>query len=219
LKSLFWNLQKSLFDGAGKRNCKNHTHTLSLSLSLSLTHTNTYTHTGVWKRARRRGAGERVSLVEQCCTACQLIAQDAYYSEGVHEVRTEILAALMRELPHTATATHLLDSLGSGEKWGNRGSPHYCYLREEVEVCIDNCLMPSGVFDIAGGVVSLRSLRRREETGVRFRARRPRKMWTRDDMNILSQFNPQTKLPPPRIPTEEERGWDRSWSAEESESD
>ena len=151
----------------------------------------------MWKRARRRGAGERVSLVEQCCTACQLIAQDAYYSEGVHEVRTEILAALMRELPHTATATHLLDSLGSGEKWGNRGSPHYCYLREEVEACIDNCLMPSGVFDIAGGVVSLRSLRRREETGVRFRARRPRKMWTRDDMNILSQFIfiPQTKLP------------------------
>ena len=88
-----------------------------------------------------------------------------------------------------------------------------------MEVCIDNCLMPSGVFDIAGGVVSLRSLRRREETGVRFRARRPRKMWTRDDMNILSQFNPQTKLPPPRIPTEEERGWDRSWSAEESEAE
>ena len=166
---------------------KNHTHTLS----------HTHTHTGVWKRARRRGAGERVSLVEQCCTACQLIAQDAYYSKGVHEVRTEILAALIRELPHTSTATHLLDSLWSGKKWGNRGSPHYCYLREEVEVCIDNCLMPIGVFDIAGGVVSLRSLRRREETGVRFRARRPRKTWTRDDMNILSQFIfiPQTKLP------------------------
>ena len=102
-----------------KRNSKNH----SLSLSLSLSLTNTYTHTGVWKRARRRGAGERVSLVEQCCTACQLIAQDAYYSEGVHEVRTEILAALMRELPHTATATHLLDSLGSGKSGGIEGVP------------------------------------------------------------------------------------------------
>ena len=66
------------------------------------------THTQVYGNAL--GAGE---CVEQCCTACQLISHNAYYSEGMHEVRMEIMAALMRELPHTATATHLHDSLES----------------------------------------------------------------------------------------------------------
>jgi len=45
----------------------------------------------------------------------------------------------------------------------------YCYFREEVQACIDHCLMPSGVFDIQGGVVNLITLRRREEGAFRFR--------------------------------------------------
>jgi hypothetical protein len=45
----------------------------------------------------------------------------------------------------------------------------YCYLREEVEACIDCGLMPMGVFDICGGAVGLGMLRRREEAGFSFR--------------------------------------------------
>jgi hypothetical protein len=45
----------------------------------------------------------------------------------------------------------------------------FCYLREEVQAYIDHGVMPSGVFDIADGVVDLSTLRRREEAGLRFR--------------------------------------------------
>ena len=45
----------------------------------------------------------------------------------------------------------------------------FCYLREEVQACIDYGLMPSGVLNIANGVVDLSTLRRREEAGLRFR--------------------------------------------------
>jgi hypothetical protein len=45
----------------------------------------------------------------------------------------------------------------------------FCYLREEVQACIDYGLMPSGFLEIADGVVDLSTLRRREEAGLRFR--------------------------------------------------
>ena len=59
-----------------------------------------------------RGAGERVG---SCCTACQLVEHDAYYSEDAQKVRREIMGALMRELPHTATTERLLDVLEPGD--------------------------------------------------------------------------------------------------------
>jgi hypothetical protein len=64
----------------------------------------------IWRQDR--GAGDRVGT---CCTACQLVEHDAYYSEDAQKVRREIMGALMRELPHTATTEHLLDVLEPGD--------------------------------------------------------------------------------------------------------
>ena len=47
--------------------------------------------------------------------------------------------------------------------------------------------------------------------------RRPRKMWTRDDMNTLCQLNPHTNLRLPRIPTQAQRGLGLEEEEEEEE--